>query len=100
MQIKSCYWRKFTVWFTSDLLQYLFFHNVCSDGVKYQGCFSDLFDYSLDPEQKDMLIEVIEKLLADKTTVRLDLNSFSRFLILNLCIRSYVKKTYVYMCRM
>jgi len=25
--------------------------------------------YSLDPEQKDMLIEVIEKLLADKTTV-------------------------------
>ena len=26
---------------------------------------------SLDPEQKDMLIEVIEKLLADKTTVRI-----------------------------
>jgi len=25
--------------------------------------------YSLDPEQKDILIEVIEKLLADKTTV-------------------------------
>jgi len=27
------------------------------------------FVCSLDPEQKDMLIEVIEKLLADKTTV-------------------------------
>ena len=26
--------------------------------------------YSLDPEQKDCLIEVIEKLLKDKTTVR------------------------------
>jgi len=25
--------------------------------------------FSLDPEQKDILIEVIEKLLADKTTV-------------------------------
>jgi len=29
------------------------------------------FVCSLDPEQKDMLIEVIEKLLADKTTVRI-----------------------------
>ena len=28
-----------------------------------------LFAVSLDPEQKDQLIEVIEKLLADKTTV-------------------------------
>lgn len=28
-----------------------------------------LFLHSLDPEQKDQLIEVIEKLLADKTTV-------------------------------
>uniref|UniRef100_A0A8C7ZJS3 AP-3 complex subunit beta n=1 Tax=Oryzias sinensis TaxID=183150 RepID=A0A8C7ZJS3_9TELE len=27
------------------------------------------FDFSLDPEQKDQLIEVIEKLLADKTTL-------------------------------
>lgn len=30
-----------------------------------------LFFHSLDPEQKDQLIEVIEKLLADKTTVGL-----------------------------
>lgn len=29
------------------------------------------FVHSLDPEQKDQLIEVIEKLLTDKTTVRL-----------------------------
>lgn len=34
-------------------------------------CFANLFFFarSLDPEQKDQLIEVIEKLLADKTTV-------------------------------
>jgi hypothetical protein len=29
----------------------------------------DVISFSLDPEEKDMLIEVIEKLLADKTTV-------------------------------
>lgn len=38
------------------------------------SCFMPLNDLSvsalsLDPEQKDQLIEVIEKLLADKTTV-------------------------------
>ena len=27
--------------------------------------------FSIDPEQKDQLVEVIEKLLADKTTVSL-----------------------------
>lgn len=30
---------------------------------------SDCFSLSLDSDQKDQLIEVIEKLLADKTTV-------------------------------
>lgn len=40
-------------------------------------CFS-LCALSLDPEQKDQLIEVIEKLLADKTTV-----GFSSFLLVN-----------------
>lgn len=32
-------------------------------------CISFCSNFSLDPEQKDQLIEVIEKLLADKTTV-------------------------------
>ena len=31
--------------------------------------FDVFFGFSLDPEQKEMLVEVIEKLLADKTTV-------------------------------
>lgn len=35
----------------------------------YTPGFLFLFFHSLDPDQKDQLIEVIEKLLADKTTV-------------------------------
>lgn len=31
--------------------------------------FCLLFSYSLDPEQKEELIQVIEKLLSDKTTL-------------------------------
>lgn len=39
--------------------------------ISYFMHLNDLFfsALSLDPEQKDQLIEVIEKLLADKTTV-------------------------------
>ena len=36
--------------------------------------------YNLDPEQKDILIEVIEKLLADKTTVSVT------FVVNNCCL--------------
>lgn len=43
--------------FSKSFLQHFFFHDLF------------FFALSLDPEQKDQLIEVIEKLLADKTTV-------------------------------
>ena len=46
-------------------------------------CLSSL---SLDPEQKDILIEVIEKLLADKTTV-------STLCPANLCLIKFLIKT-------
>ena len=41
----------------------------CMQLYNYQ-CLLLICFYSLDPEQKDCLIEVIEKLLKDKTTVR------------------------------
>ena len=52
-----------------------FFETQCSGKLHVIFCMIYLcilcFLCSLDPEQKDMLIEVIEKLLADKTTVRI-----------------------------
>lgn len=37
--------------------------------IAYLASYYSFCAISLDPEQKDQLIEVIEKLLADKTTV-------------------------------
>ena len=63
--------------FNADI--FIFLMNVYSalfrvliSGRQYAVCtsLSILLNFSLDPEQKDILIEVIEKLLADKTTVR------------------------------
>ena len=41
-------------------------------GKKYSQ-FDFNFFFSIDPEQKDQLVEVIEKLLGDKTTVSSEL---------------------------
>ena len=46
--------------------------------------------YSLDPEQKDCLIEVIEKLLKDKTTVRNYLKPEMESLHLTSCVFIYL----------
>ena len=46
--------------------------------------------YSLDPEQKDCLIEVIEKLLKDKTTVRNYLKSEMEWLHVPGCVFIYM----------
>lgn len=43
----------------------------CWEGGGGRGKPSQQFLRSLDSDQKDQLIEVIEKLLADKTTVRI-----------------------------
>lgn len=42
---------------------------VAEPGDRKDHILSDCFSLSLDSDQKDQLIEVIEKLLADKTTV-------------------------------
>jgi uncharacterized membrane protein len=54
----------------SDILLSLFAGDVTNFVISYYFLF---FANSLDPEQKDMLIEVIEKLLADKTTVSMSI---------------------------
>lgn len=46
--------------------------------------------YSLDPEQKDCLIEVIEKLLKDKTTVRNYLKPEKESLHVSSCVFIYL----------
>lgn len=43
---------------------------VCYSTTAVFEYYNYVLIYSLDPEQKDCLIEVIEKLLKDKTTVR------------------------------
>lgn len=57
-----------------------------------------VFFPSLDPEQKDQLIEVIEKLLADKTTVgscniKLTPHVLSSLIFLTLGFRFFTKTT-------
>lgn len=57
--------QSFKVWDHSAIVIWLYLF-----GYKFLKVV--LIFFSLDPEQKDILIEVIERLLADKTTVSIE----------------------------